>query len=57
MGQNALNTGQGISSAQTNMSKIALQQGQNQAGMWQDIGSAPVNALAGNYYGQKAGLW
>jgi len=57
MGQNALNTGQGISSAQTNMSNIALQQGQNQAGMWQDIGSAPFNALVGNYYGKKAGLW
>ena len=57
MGQNAMNTGQGVASSYNAMTQPIMAQGQAQAGMWQDIGSMPVNMLAGYYYGNKAGLW
>ena len=61
MGGAAMQTGGQISSSYSNLGNVLarteLAKGQAQAGMWQDIGSLPVNALASYYYGKQAGLW
>ncbi|MBW2003100.1 MAG: hypothetical protein JRI72_00585 [Deltaproteobacteria bacterium] len=61
MGQSAVQTGQGVASQYAQMGRgqanALMAKGQAQAGMWQDMGTMPVNALASYYYGQKAGLW
>lgn len=57
MGQSAAQTGSQITSGYGQMQNALTQQGQAKAGMWQDIGGLPINILAANYYGQKAGLW
>ena len=61
MGQSAIQTGQGVATQYGQIGNALAQgqlgEGQAQAGMWQDIGGLPVNALASYYYGQKAGIW
>lgn len=60
-GAASIQTGQGVASSYNQLANTQFQgnmaAGQAQANLWQDIGSAPVNALASYYYGKKADLW